>query len=260
MIFIFTIAKALLLPPGCLVLGLLLLIFFVPRRCKFFLGLLAAFLYVLSIQPFADLLLRPIEDTYPPLLPAAFAQNAEVWDDIEAIVVLGGGTIQNSPEAGAGRDTLTPGAMKRAAYAFSLRDYFPVPIVFSGGKVFDHYQESEADTAGRFFVSLGLPAERLILETNSRNTWENARETANLGFKNVILVTSAFHMPRSVFCFERAGISVIPAPTDYILNRGQKYNLLRFLPSIGSLSRTYMALHEYIGLLAYRVVYRRQMQ
>jgi len=218
---------------------------------------MAAFLYLLSIQPAADFLLRPLEDAYPPISTDALAQNSEAMEGLQAIVILGGGTIQNSPEAGEGRDTLGSDAMKRAVYAFSLRDYFPVPFVFSGGKVFDYNQESEAATAGRFFISLGLPSERLILETNSRNSWENARETANLGIEKVILVTSAFHMPRSVFSFEQNGISVIPAPTDYKLARGRKYDFFSFLPSMHTLGKSYLALHEYAGFLFYRLVYWR---
>jgi len=256
MVFVSNFVKALILPPGCIILGLLFITLFIPRRRRMVLVLMTAFLYFLSIQPTADLLLRPLENAHPPLFPAALLQNPEALAGLQAIVVLGGGTIQNSPEAREGQDTLGSSAMKRAAYAFGLRDYFDVPFVFSGGKVFDYNQESEAATAGLFFISLGLPPQRLILEVNSRNTWENARETANLGIEKAILVTSAFHMPRSVFSFERNGISVIPAPTDYICARGRSYDIFSFLPSMGSLAKVHLALHEYIGLLSYRLFYR----
>jgi uncharacterized SAM-binding protein YcdF (DUF218 family) len=196
------------------------------------------------------MLLRPLEDAYPPF--SVYAAGNEP----EAIVVLGGGTIQNSPEAVMGWDTLDPDALKRAVYAFSLRDDFPVPYIFCGGKVFEHDQEPEAVTAGRVFISLGLPSERLILETNSRNTWQNARETAKLGITQAILVTSAYHMPRSVFCFERNGVSVIPAPTDYKCDRNRKYDFFSFMPSMIFLYSSYLALHEYAGLISYRLVYR----
>ena len=211
----------------------------------------------MSMPLVSDMLLRPLEDAYPPLLPGADVQNSVAMDDIEAFIVLGCGTIHNSPEAGEGLDTLAADAMKRAAYAFGLRDYSQAPFVLSGGIVVDRGQESEAVTAGRFFTFLGLPYERLILEAKSRNTWENARETAKLGIKKAILVTSAYHMPRSVFCFESHGVSVIPAPADYKLSRGpKKYSLFSFLPSMSSLQITYMAMHERIGLLSYRILYK----
>jgi len=250
MIFFSKLVTVFMLPPGFFILCLIALIFFVPRKFKYFLGLITLFLYLLSIQPVSDILLKPLEDAYPPL-----SQEVDV-DWPQAIVVLGGGTIQGSPEAGAGQDVLTADAMKRAVYAFTLRDIFPVPFIFSGGKVFEYDQEPEAVAASRLFESLGLPAERFISEPNSRNTWENARETAKLGIEQAIIVTSAYHIKRSVYCFENNGISVIPAPTDYKCARGRRYGFLSFLPSNGALNNSSLALHEYIGLLYYRLVYR----
>jgi len=250
MIFISKLFTVLLLPPGCFFLGLILLIFFVPRRFKYFMVLITLFFYVLSIQPVSDFLLKPLEDAYPPLS----AEASGDWP--QAIVVLGGGTIQGSPEAGTGRDTLSSDAMKRAVYAFTLRDIFPVPIIFSGGKVFEYDQEAEAVAAGRLYESLGLPPEQFIAETESRNTWENAVETAKLGIERAILVTSAYHIKRGIYCFENNGITVIPAPTDYKCDRIRKYDFLSFLPSNGALNNTYIALHEYIGLLYYIIIYR----
>ena len=94
------------------------------------------------------------------------------------------------------------------------------------------------------------------METNSRNTWENARETMKLGYEKVVLVTSAYHIKRSVYCFNRQGVSVIAAPTDYKCDRGYNYDFFSFLPSISCLNNSYLALHEYVGLLIYRIIYR----
>jgi len=214
------------------------------------------FFYAVSIQPVSDFLLKPLENAWPPL--------SEYLDKDwpQAIIVLGGGTVQGSPEAGKGKDTLSADALKRAVYAYTLRDTFAVPIVFTGGKVFDYAQEPEAAAAGRLFESLGLDSERIILETKSRNTWENARECAKLfseekiEIKRAILVTSAYHVKRGVYCFERNGIYVMPAPTDYKCERGRRYDFLSFMPSMMSLQNTYFALHEYVGLLYYVIAYR----
>jgi uncharacterized SAM-binding protein YcdF (DUF218 family) len=250
MILFSKLAAVFALPPGFFILCLILLIFFVPRKFKYFFGLLTLILYLFSTQPVSDFLLKPLEDAYPPL-----SDEIDV-DWPQAVVVLGGGIVQGSPEAAEGQDTLTAEAVKRAVYAFTLRDIFPVPIVFSGGKVFENDQEAEAVVAGRLFESLGLPQERFIAEPNSRNTWENARETAELGIERAILVTSAYHVKRGVYCFESNGISVIPAPTDYKCRRGRKYDLLSFMPSMPYLQNTWLALHEYIGLLYYIITYR----
>jgi len=250
MIFFSKLVTTFVLPPGFFILCLIALIIFVPRKFKYFLGTLTLLLYLLSTQPVSDLLLKPLEDAYPPLSEDVDTE----WP--QAIVVLGGGIVQGSPEAPEGQDILSADAMKRAVYAFTLRDIFPVPFIFSGGKVFEYDQEPESVAAGNLFEALGLEPERFISEPNSRNTWENARETAKLGIEKAIMVTSAYHIKRSVYCFENNGISVIPAPTDYKCARGHKYDLLSFLPSNGSLNNSSLALHEYIGLLYYRLVYR----
>ena len=256
MIFVSKLLTALLLPPGCIILFLIILIFFVKWKIKIFLGMILVFFYAISIQPVSDFLLKPLENAWPPL-----SEHIDK-DWPQAIVVLGGGTVQGSPEAGEGHDTLSSNALKRAVYAFTLCDVFQVPLIFTGGKVFDYDQEPEAAAAGRLFESIGLDSSRIILEPTSRNTWENAREIAKLfsdeesAIERAILVTSAYHVKRGVYCFERNGISVIPAPTDYKCERGRKYDLLSFMPSMVYLGNTWLALHEYIGLLYYVIMYR----
>ncbi|MDR3200637.1 MAG: YdcF family protein [Spirochaetales bacterium] len=249
MVFLSKICTVLILPPGCFVLGLAVFALFFPRRRRLAMTLIAALLYILSIEPAQDILLKPLENAYPPLDMRAAA-------DAQALVVLGGGTIQASPEAGEGRDSLASGALGRAVYAFGLRDIFTGPYIAAGGRVFDYGQETEADVAGRLLVSLGLPQERVLKEAESRNTWQNAKSIARLfGYNKIILVTSAYHMRRSVFCFENNGFSVIPAPTDYWCARNSYYDIFSFLPSLDALAGTYAAMHEYVGLLYYRLAY-----
>jgi len=250
MIFLSKVFTYLVLPPGVFILILFFVFIFIPKKKKIFPLISLLILYLLSIQPVSDLLLKPLENAYPPL-SSEFKKD---WP--QAIVILGGGTILGSPEAGTGKDTLTSDAMKRVVYAYSLRDTFKVPFIFSGGKTFEYGQEAEALTAGRLFVSLGLPFDRLIMETRSRNTWENAKETAIYGFEKIVLVTSAYHVKRSVYCFNRQGLSVIAAPTDYKCDRGRKYDFFSFMPTMSGLYNSYLALHEYIGLMIYKVIYR----
>jgi uncharacterized SAM-binding protein YcdF (DUF218 family) len=248
MVFISKLFTLLVLPPGCIVIGLILIIIFIPRKYKLFLALITALLYILSIRPMSDLLLRPLEDAFPPL---SGLENGDF--EPEAIVLLGGGVILGSPDSSG--DSLSADAVKRAVYAFTLRDDFPGPYILSGGRVAAYNKESEAEVMERLFLSIGLPPERILLETTSRNTWENARETAKRGYQQVILVTSAYHMRRSVFCFERNGMTVIPAPTDYKCDRGRSYSFLCLLPAVAHLGTSCLALREYIGLLSYRILH-----
>jgi uncharacterized SAM-binding protein YcdF (DUF218 family) len=251
-IFLSKLISAFVIPPGCFVIALLFLFFFVPRRFKGVMLFAALLFYAMSIQPVSDALLKPLENAYPPITAAEAVASPP-----QAIVVLGAGSIIGSPEAGEKEDTLSADAVKRALYAFTLRNKYLVPIVFSGGKVFDYEQETEAAVAKRLYESLGLPARRFVAEGESRNTWENAQETAKLKYKTVILVSSAYHMKRAIYCFEKNGMTVIPAPTDYKTDRGRKYDVLSYMPSNIYFRNTCLAFHEYVGLLYYVVAYRK---
>jgi uncharacterized SAM-binding protein YcdF (DUF218 family) len=263
MVFLSKVCTALILPPGWFVLGLAVCALFFSRRrrmagsaaahpfhaLRLAMIIMAALLYILSVEPAKDILLKPLEDSYPPL-------DIQAAAGAQALVILGGGTVQASPEVGEGRDSLVPSALSRAVYAFGLRDVFAGQYIAAGGRVFDYGQEAEAEVTGRLLVSLGLPQERVLKEAESRNTWQNAKNVARLfGYKKIILVTSAYHMRRSVFCFENNGFSVIPAPEDFRCSRYSRYDIFSFLPSLDALGGTYAALHEYVGLLYYRLAY-----
>jgi uncharacterized SAM-binding protein YcdF (DUF218 family) len=115
---------------------------------------------------------------------------------------------------------------------------------------------SEAAVIPALFEKLGVPPERITLESRSRNTAENAVYSKALAApkpgERWLLVTSAMHMPRAIGAFREAGFPVEPYPVDYKTNGWQDLGGV-----IGSLSsglrQTDTALHEWIGLLAYRL-------
>jgi len=252
MMLLSKIVTALVLPPGLFVLGIFLCLAFLRRRgAKGLLAILAVLLYALSLGPVKDLLLLPLEDRHPSP-PASFTAPG----DVDFVVVLGGGTVVGSPDEG-GRDSLRGETMKRVIHGFRLASSFGLPLVFSGGRVFDRDQEPEAAAAARFLVRLGMERGRILEEGESRNTWENALFVGKTyGAKRVILVTSAYHMPRSVWCFERNGIAVVPAPADFRADRGASLVIADLLPSMHALEESYLALHEYLGILSYKAVHR----
>jgi uncharacterized SAM-binding protein YcdF (DUF218 family) len=113
---------------------------------------------------------------------------------------------------------------------------------------------------------LGVPRSAMWLETQSRNTYENALYSQKIlqakGIQRVILVTSAWHMPRAVGVFEHVGLQVIPAPTDFTVTREQTSveqqtqvlrTLMDLLPSVENLANTSKAMKEYLGILAYHL-------
>ena len=239
------------LPPGCFLLGIAVcLVFYRKKAARILLAALGGLLLLLSLAPVKDLLILPLENSYP-----ALPQGYSAPGDVDFVVVLGGGSIAGSPEE-YGKDSLTSEALKRALYGYRLASRYGLPLIFSGGKVFDLGQESEADAAARALIGLGFDEKRVLKESASRNTWENARLVKeNYRAKKVLLVTSAYHMPRSVYCFEKNGIKAIPAPTDYHVSRGISIAFMDLFPSMFALRDSYVALHEYIGFLSYRLLH-----
>jgi uncharacterized SAM-binding protein YcdF (DUF218 family) len=206
---------------------------------------LAAFL-ALATEPGRDLLVRPLEDRWPPLDLADLPR-------FDAVVVLGAGTQDAAPdEAGAGAPA--PEAARRLAWAAGLARAAGVPLVVSGGMAWDRGGEPESRAARRLLERLGVPSTSIVEEPASRDTWENARNTAALLGRGAVvaLVTSAYHLPRATLAFTAAGVPCVPAPTDYRARR-LPYDALGLLPSFRCLSESFLALREYAGLAWYRL-------
>lgn len=166
-------------------------------------------------------------------------------------IILGGGfdgvvtKVRGNTELGSAGDRFVEGL--RLAQVYPL-----MRLVITGGDpTLDHSSEGDADIAKRFYSDMGIDPDRLLLEPQSRNTIENAELTAPLlkanGLTSCLLVTSAYHMPRSIGLFRKAGMTVIPWPVDYHTTGDERFGLNTFeLMSNAQLLN--IALHEYIGL------------
>ncbi len=113
---------------------------------------------------------------------------------------------------------------------------------------------SEARLLKKFAIKWGINSQKIIIDADSRNTYENALESAKLvkkhDFDKLLLITSAFHMYRAHGCFRRAGLDVDVLPVDYeAITNAPDFRY--FLPSSGALSGTNQTIHELIGILVY---------
>ncbi len=177
---------------------------------------------------------------------------------VVGVIVLGGAV---DPHISSARASLTMNeAGERLTATVDLSRRYPDARIFlSGGAshILDgNARMSESLVARVILVSLGVPAQRIEMEERSRNTCENGTESkATLQPKPSelwLLVTSASHMPRAVGCFRAAGFDVTPYPVDY-RTRGTS-DLRRVTKSMADgLAATDLAVHEWFGLLAYRV-------
>jgi uncharacterized SAM-binding protein YcdF (DUF218 family) len=206
-----------------------------------------ALLAFCGFSPFGNWLLYPLEQRFPP------------WDDSrgapDGIVVLGG-SIDPGLSAAHGV-TVFSGAVDRIVAGAALAHRYPdARIVFSGGSanLVSDDAAKEADYAALVFERLGVSKNRLTMERNSRNTQENAEfSKAMISPKpgeRWLLVTSAFHMPRAVGIFRKAGFAVEPYPVDWRM--GGREELLAFsIFVLDGLGRTDAAMREWMGLTAY---------
>ena len=185
-----------------------------------------------------------LERDYPPV-PLDKTPSAD------AIVVLGGAMM--SP-IGAMEHPELFSAADRIWHAARLHKAGKAPLVIYSGV-------AEGEGAKRFLRDLGVPSKDFIWEQESRNTMENIRFTqalcAEKKIKKVLLVTSAFHMRRTMRTCELAGFEVIPAPTDHeALTRAEsakKMNWLRHLPSTDAYAMSHVYFKEYLGIWAMKL-------
>ena len=197
--------------------------------------------------PTAAWLLRPLEDR--------FARPDLDGLRIDGIIVLGGAMDEPVTHARARPQLNEYGSRMAGAAALALR-HRQARIVFSGGARSASAPMSEAEAARTFFVAMGIEPARLAFEDRSRNTHENAMFTQRMiepgPGETWVLVTSAFHMPRAVGAFRRAGMEVIAYPADY-KTRGLDSDYWRISWRFGGRLRlTDIGVREWIGLIAYR--------
>jgi uncharacterized SAM-binding protein YcdF (DUF218 family) len=207
-----------------------------------------ALLAIAAFSPTGNLLLYPLESRFP-------AWNAAQSGPPDGIVVLGGSIDPDLSEA---HDVpIIRTAPDRIVQAAALARKYPnAKIVFSGGSSSLISNEArEADYAAAIFESLGVDKARLIMDRASRNTYENAVLSKQLAAPNPgerwLLVTSAFHMPRSIGLFRKVGFAVEPYPVDWHVGRDTA-DILAFTQfSTDGLVRTDIAVREWLGLVAY---------
>lgn len=229
------------------VLGALLLLGRYRRPGGIVLGAALAGIVVCGFSPFGHLLVLPLEDRFP------------LWQQGDArppdgIIVLGG-SFDTTVSAGREIVALNEAGERLTAFAELARRYPAAKLVFTGGSgriIFAG--ASESDVARSLFAGLGIEPDRLILEDQSRNTWQNAVLTRDLvdpqAGERWLVVTSAWHMPRAIGCFRAAGFDVEAYPVDY-RTRGWSDLWRPFSAVSEGLRRVDTATREWIGLVAY---------
>jgi len=210
-------------------------------------------LLVCGYSPLGNVLLLPLSERFP-----AWAEEGRAPD---GIIVLGG-AISPDLTAIRGAPEINSSAERMTAAATLARRFPNAKIVLSGGNANPfHPLSTEAEVERQFLEKLGVADERIVTEGRSRTTYENAAFTRPLIHpapgERWLLVTSAYHMPRAMGVFRAQGLSLEAYPVDW-RTRGWADAKRPFLTLSGGLGRLDTAVHEWVGLIGYRLTGRTQ--
>jgi uncharacterized SAM-binding protein YcdF (DUF218 family) len=212
------------------------------RRAGHIISFVVALLFfIIAIFPVGTWFMLPLENKYPPNIP----------DHVAGIILLGG---DERPHAEIpGRPVYLDSARRYIEFATLARKYPQAKLAFSGGTPLLQANADMSEVAKQALAGLGVPVDKMVFEYGSRNTRENAVLSYNLihppADQKWVLVTSAYHMPRAIATFRKAGWNIYPATTGYLTD-GVFSPHLDFNVSDHLIAMAW-AVHEYYGLLDY---------
>lgn len=203
------------------------------------------FIWTIALFPVGSWLYYPLE--------TRFQHNPKLPEAVDGIIVLGGSV---SPSMSQYWQQLETNQYHERLTAFiQLAKIYPeAKLLFTGGSAaIKDNQPTEAEFVRHYFIESGVSGSRLIIEDKARNTAENIQYSKTLvkpqPDENWVVITTAFHMPRSVGLFCQINWPVIPYPVDHVSNPETLFNVnLNLADHVASLEG---ASHEWIGLLAY---------
>jgi uncharacterized SAM-binding protein YcdF (DUF218 family) len=204
-------------------------------------ALAAGLLLALSYGWLCDAGLRSLEYRYPPLADAGPHRGVK-W-----VVVLGGGLVSDPRLPVTGQ--LTEGSQLRLVEGIRLyRQLKGARLLVSGGPVLNDVPESQA-MAQLAVQALEVPAGDIAQDSASLDTEAQAAAVKRLvGGDSLVLVTSAYHMPRSMALFGRMGMRCLAGPTHFLTRDQQGFNPDRLFPNSGAIRRAEALFHEYVGM------------
>ncbi|MFA6074380.1 MAG: YdcF family protein [Negativicutes bacterium] len=245
------IIQAFVMPPGLFVLTLIIVLINMRNvrglvKTKWLLALTLILIYLLSIRPVENFLLRPLEYAQP------FPQS--VSGDV--VVLLGGGSVADTPDFG-GNGTLGLSSSARFITALRAQKQTNTYLLITSGSVLG-VKSAECQAVKRYAIALGVPENKIIIDDTAKDTDDNAVNTIEIcrdnGWRKLILVTSASHVPRSERLFSNAmkaleyDMKITCLPAGYLSPPRYQFVWADLLP--GGMEYSVTALHEYLGLAA----------
>jgi uncharacterized SAM-binding protein YcdF (DUF218 family) len=257
-LFLRKIIEQFVFPPGLfLVIIFLIFLFSLFKKRKTVLWI--SFLFLIFIYFFSSwigefVFLKPLEESYPPFNCQSGLTKLDGLKN-PVIVILAGGMVEESPAGGSFGAEIGEVTLARLYGGFKIYQKRNCDIWVSGGIApGDNRQVPIAKVMKEVLISWGVKPNKIILEEKSRTTLENAEYTLEKlkekRYQEIILVTSALHIKRSVQSFQNKWLKIIPAPVNYIFEKSP-VNIINYFPNRESLDHNSRALHEWIGIIYY---------
>lgn len=200
-------------------------------------------LLVINVFPVGDWIFLPLEERF---------SVDPLPEKVDGIIVLGG-AVNAGLTASRKQPNVSGSAERLFSFVFLARQYPDAKLIFTGGSGNLSSMHKHSSGARTIFEQLGMDVDRIIFETESRNTYENAINSFDMvkpnSNENWVLITSAFHMPRSAGVFKKANWRVIPYPVDYQTKGYQEYGW--HSDGLSEIEFVAYGLREWLGLVAY---------
>lgn len=209
--------------------------------------IIAGLVWGLSISPVSNTMLKLLESDF-------YFSKAAHGD----VIILLGERIDSSAPGVYGIGAPSEMMLARIIAAANLQRGTNIPLIISHGQE-EKDEVIKAAIIERYLIELGVPSELIILEKESRDTFENATYSNKIciekGFKHPILVTSAYHLKRSALSFEKIGMNVIPVPSNFLSWENREFGWESVLPGHEYLRHSSIAAKEFVGLIFYKLFY-----
>lgn len=215
------------------------------KPAKYLLSITSSLFIIIAFFPVGEWLLYPLE--------SRFQANPDLPEKVDGIIVLSG--AENTELSYLWNQIELNAAVERDLSFIELANKYPdAKLIFTGGTGSLINQNLKgADVAQNLFEQLGFNSKKIIFERESRNTYENVIFSKNLikphSNENWVLITTGWHMPRSVGIFCKADWPVIPYPVDHQTKKGKLFRIDFDLATNLDVLKT--GIKEWIGLIAY---------
>ena len=221
------------------------------KKTSFRIFVVSSVLWLMVIStPFVpNLLVRNLENRYTVFSPE-YLQNKKRPVNI---LVLGGGHADD--ERLPDNSQLAESSLARLAEGIRVHRLLPKSTLITSGYAGKSNDTPHAIVLANAALILGVDSSSIKMQKYPENTWQEAvaYKQNNGDSINLILVTSAAHMPRAMYLFHKAGLNPIAAPANFLVKNEKKKDFFFWAPSSRHIEKTESAIHEYVGLLWYRV-------